>query len=86
MFAALNLIVFAASTALCQSVAPSGFEVTSIRPSDPAARGMQIDLSPGGVFTAKNVTVNILIQQAYDVRDFQISGGRFGRGHADNDG
>jgi hypothetical protein len=75
MFAGMSLIVFTACTAFCQSAAPSGFEVASIQASDPAARGMQIDLSPGGLFTAKNVPVKILIQQAYDVRDFQVSGG-----------
>jgi bla regulator protein blaR1 len=75
MFAGMNLIVFAACAAFCQSAAPVGFELASIKPSDPAALGMQIDLSPGGLFTAKNVTVKILIEQAYDVRDFQISGG-----------
>jgi uncharacterized protein (TIGR03435 family) len=32
-------------------------------------------LSPGGLFTAKNITVKTLIQQAWDVRDFQVSGG-----------
>jgi uncharacterized protein (TIGR03435 family) len=57
------------------SAAPAGFEVASIKPSDPAAGGMQVGVSPGGVFTARNVTVKALVQQAYDVRDFQISGG-----------
>jgi uncharacterized protein (TIGR03435 family) len=36
---------------------------------------MQIGVSPGGMFTAKNVTVKGLIQQAYEIRDFQVSGG-----------
>jgi uncharacterized protein (TIGR03435 family) len=74
MFPSMNLLAFTACMALCQSAAPSTFEVASIRPSDPAASGMQIG-PPGGVFTAKNVTVKVLIEQSYDVRDFQISGG-----------
>ncbi len=75
MFTTMNLIVFAACTALGQSAAASaGFEVASIKPSDPAARGMQLSVSPDG-FTAKNVTVKGLIEDAYDVRDFQVSGG-----------
>lgn len=62
--------------AFAVAAAPAGFEVASIKPSDPAAGvNMQIGVSPGGVFTAKNVTVKALVQQAYDVRDFQISGG-----------
>lgn len=32
-------------------------------------------MAPGGRFTAKNVNVKFLIQQAYGVRDFQITGG-----------
>jgi uncharacterized protein (TIGR03435 family) len=53
----------------------AGFEVASIKLSDPAPGGMQIGVSPGGVFTAKNVTLKALIRQAWDVRDFQIVGG-----------
>ena len=70
LFAFMNLTVLTTVIALCQS-----FEVASVKPSDPEARGVQIGLSPGGLFTAKNVTLKILIQQAWDVRDFQISGG-----------
>jgi uncharacterized protein (TIGR03435 family) len=66
----MNLIVLTTGIALCQL-----FEVASIKPSDPAARGVRVDLSPGGVFTAQNITVKALIRQAWDVRDFQISGG-----------
>jgi uncharacterized protein (TIGR03435 family) len=51
-----------------------GFEVVSIKLSSPAGGGTQIGVSPGGTFTARNVTVRTLIQQAYDLRDFQVSG------------
>lgn len=64
------MITFAIPIALAQT--QSGFEVASIKPSDPAATGAQIGISPGGVFTAKNVTLRALVRQAYDVRDFQI--------------
>jgi len=70
-------VLLASYAALCQTqsaTSTSGFEVASIKPSDPAAGGMQIGVSPGGVFTAKRVTVKALIQQAYGIRDFQISG------------
>jgi bla regulator protein blaR1 len=65
-------IVLAACAASSQT---TSFEVASIKPGDPAAGGTQIGLSPGGTFNAKNVTLKALIQNAYDVRDFQISGG-----------
>jgi uncharacterized protein (TIGR03435 family) len=69
-FVYINLIALTTGLALSQS-----FEVASIKPSDPQARGVHIGLSPGGLFTATNVTLKILIQQAWDVREFQISGG-----------
>jgi bla regulator protein BlaR1 len=76
MFAGLSLFVIAACTTAAQTATePTGFEVASIRPSDPAAGGMDIGIAPGGLFTARNVTLKALIQQAYDVRDFQVSGG-----------
>jgi uncharacterized protein (TIGR03435 family) len=61
-----------------QAGAPQSFEVASIKPSAPAENGMFMVMmgnSPGGRWTAKGVTTSILIQQAYDVKDFQISGG-----------
>ncbi len=51
------------------------FEVASIKPSDPSVTGFRIQSAPGGRFIASGVTVKFLIQQAYGVRDFQISGG-----------
>jgi bla regulator protein blaR1 len=75
LLACMILAFLAAGAALCQSAGSSSFEVVSVKLSDPGERGMQIGLSPGGLFTAKNVTVKALIEQAYDVRDFQISGG-----------
>jgi uncharacterized protein (TIGR03435 family) len=68
-----TLIALAVSIASAQTSGfPGGFDVASIKPSDPAATGMQIGISPGGVLNAKNVTLRALVRQAYDVRDFQI--------------
>jgi bla regulator protein BlaR1 len=50
------------------------FEVASVKPSDPNARG-QFRYLPGGTVVIRGVTLPLLIQQAYDVKDFQISGG-----------
>lgn len=74
----VSLVLCAARAGFCQipATAPeSGFEVASIKPADPAATGARVGVSPGGMFTATNVTLKALIQQAYEVRDFQISGG-----------
>jgi uncharacterized protein (TIGR03435 family) len=76
MFLTMGLIVFAACTVRGQSAAPSRFEVASIKPSDPAAtRGARISMTPGGRFSTTNASLKSLIQAAYDVRSFLISGG-----------
>ncbi len=51
------------------------FEVVSVKPSDPAVAGTRIGIAPGGIFQARGVTLKDLIQQGYEVLDFQISGG-----------
>ena len=54
------------------------FEVASIKPTAPGGPGggmIGIRMAPGGRFEATGVTAKLLIGQAYDVRDFQISGG-----------
>lgn len=57
------------------SWAQSSFEVASIKPSNSEDRRVMVDYKPGGRFTAANVTARKLIQQAYRVKDFQITGG-----------
>jgi bla regulator protein BlaR1 len=75
------LMVFTALAAFGQSgfgqstAPPPAFDVASIKPADPSFPGMRVQITPGGTLNATNVTVKLLIQQAYDVRDFQISGG-----------
>lgn len=51
------------------------FDVISVKPADPAARGMSMTSTPGGGFEATNTTLRTLIEFAYNVRSFQISGG-----------
>lgn len=51
------------------------FEVASIRPSNPGSQGMRFDKTPDNGFRATGVTLKFLVQTAYDVEDFQISGG-----------
>ena len=56
------------------SVAPSAFEVASIRPSEAGNVGTQGFSSPGGKFTAINATLKSLIGFAYGVQDYQVFG------------
>ena len=54
------------------------FEAASIKPSPPQPMGMMrigIQMLPGGRISMTGVTVKIMIQRAYGVRDFQIVGG-----------
>jgi bla regulator protein blaR1 len=51
------------------------FEVVSVKPGDPNARGVTLLMQPGGRLTATNATLKMLIGLAYDVRDHQLVGG-----------
>jgi bla regulator protein blaR1 len=51
------------------------FEVASIKPNKSGDRGMFFQIPHGGRFRAVNVGVKMLIGYAYNIRDFQISGG-----------
>ncbi len=64
--------LFVASV-IAQSSSTS-FEVASIKPSAPDTLGITFRNAPGGL-NISGATVKILIQQAFDVREFQISGG-----------
>src|SRR4249919_838527 len=54
---------------------PSQFEVVSIKPNASDDHRVSLYIAPGGAFKATGATVKILIQQAYGIKDFQISGG-----------
>jgi bla regulator protein BlaR1 len=71
---ALTLLPAATAGAFQASDSTPQFEVASVKPADPNGRG-QFQYLPGGTVVIRNVTVPLLIQQAFDVRDFQISGG-----------
>jgi len=54
------------------------FEAASIKPSAPQEMGkirVGISMLPGGRVSMSGVTVKLLMQQAYGIRDFQIVGG-----------
>ncbi len=57
-----------------QAQTPS-FDVASIKPSAPNDRGFTVYTDVGGGITLANFTLKDLIAFAWDVRDFQISGG-----------
>jgi uncharacterized protein (TIGR03435 family) len=50
------------------------FDVASIRPSDPNQEGGRLGPVPGGGLRVNNGTLQVLIQFAYNVREYQLSG------------
>jgi uncharacterized protein (TIGR03435 family) len=78
--AVLSLIVTSAYSAHSQiqpviAAPPPAFEVASIRLSPPGKDGLT-SISPVGTsrFTAKNASLTLLIEMAFDINDYQIAG------------
>jgi uncharacterized protein (TIGR03435 family) len=53
---------------------PDTFEVASIKLGDPLSSGTSFSLQPGASLKVENASLKSLIQYAYDLRDFQLSG------------
>lgn len=70
-----SLVVLTGGGLLGQTAAPLTFEVASIKPSSEDGRRISIQIQPGGGLRATGATLKTLLTIAYDVRDFQISGG-----------
>ena len=68
----LTISIFAASG---QTQPRLEFEVASIKPAAPDARGMYIRPGPGGGVSITNMSLKELIVIAWRVQPFQISGG-----------
>jgi uncharacterized protein (TIGR03435 family) len=51
------------------------FEVASIKPNKSGDGRVMMGIQPGGRLTATNVTLRMLIRNAYQLQDFQITGG-----------
>ena len=54
---------------------PRSFDVASVKPNRIGGEGRRAGSSPGGAFTATNVTLKLLISRAYGVPEAQIEGG-----------
>jgi uncharacterized protein (TIGR03435 family) len=51
------------------------FEVASVKPNKSGDNRVMLGFQPGGRVTASNVTLRMLIRQAWRIQDFQIVGG-----------
>lgn len=75
----LSLVLVAVFAALAQTAPPAAslketFEVASIKPSDPDARGSSSN-NDGRFLTIKNWTLKRLVQRAFGVQEYQVAGG-----------
>ena len=68
------LILIAASLACTRAQSGAAFEAASIKLARPDARGYSIRPLTGRL-SAQNVTLKLLIAEAWHVHDFQVSGG-----------
>lgn len=59
----------------CPGFAQLTFEVASIKPANPDTPGSSIQFMPGGGLKMANIPLRAMMTFAYDVRDFQVSGG-----------
>ena len=66
--------VLLAMSVWCIAQIPKEFEVASVKPQAPGDTRVSIQPSPGG-FIANGVPLKLLIEIAYRVKDYQISGG-----------
>ena len=66
-------ILVAVAAAYAQ--APTRFEVASIKPNKANDRIVTIDVGPGGRFAARGYSLQLLIQRAYGVMGWNITGG-----------
>jgi uncharacterized protein (TIGR03435 family) len=58
-----------------QTSANQVFEVASVKPNKTGDGRIMFGLQPGGRFNATNVTLRMLLRQAFNVQEFQIVGG-----------
>lgn len=72
--AALAILAFAASIAFAQDAPKQTFEVASIKPADPDAHGSSSN-SDRRFVRIKNWTLKRLVQSAFGVQDYQVTGG-----------
>ena len=54
---------------------PPAFEVASVKPANPQDRWIAFSTYPGGRITVSLYTLEMLIEEAFDVQSFQVSGG-----------
>jgi uncharacterized protein (TIGR03435 family) len=73
---AIGIGVIAAARLVGQTASGQpAFEVASVKPADPQGRMIALFTYPGGRITVSLYTLQMLIEEAFDVQSFQVSGG-----------
>lgn len=75
VFVGLGTAILASCGLYGQAASPPAFEVASVKLSTPQERIIALSTYPGGRITATNYTLEMLMEEAYSVQNFQISGG-----------
>lgn len=57
-----------------QVVRPTAFDVVSVKMHSPKTQSRGVQITPGR-FMAANITVDVLLMKAYDLKPYQLSGG-----------
>jgi uncharacterized protein (TIGR03435 family) len=68
----ITVAVLLAGVVLAQ---PKAFDVATIKPNSSADNRDSLLIQPGGRFVATGIPLKMLMTEAYNVRDFEISGG-----------
>src|SRR6185369_4923523 len=71
---AITCTLAAVHTPPCAAQPPLEFDVASIKPTAAGPGNTIMGFEPGGRFRATGAPLNALIQLAYGVKDFQVSG------------
>ena len=74
-FGSAPLVAFTNQSAPAATQSLPQFEVASIKPNKSGENRVMLGIQPGGRFTATNVTLRMLIRNAYQLQEFQITGG-----------
>jgi uncharacterized protein (TIGR03435 family) len=72
---AIPALFLTCSLVICRGQAPLTFEVASVKPNASLGQNMSLNRKPDGGIEAVNATLRTLITFAYDVHDYQLSGG-----------
>jgi uncharacterized protein (TIGR03435 family) len=69
-----TILLLSRIVSFAQSAAPA-FDVASIKPHGEGAPVHRFQYLPGGRFQATNTWIKFVVERAYDLKDYQVSGG-----------